>query len=229
MTDTTTDTRSTVTPRRKRSPVALALVSVIVLVGVGLLAYFFYFQTYHLVTVDPGKLYRNGHRSMREWKNAQRHAHAKTIVAVIDDEEYNQPEFVEERNYCKANGIEYHWINVKAGTIPKPDQVKQFLAIATDPAKQPVLYHDDEGIRRAGMMMAAYQMSVLGYDKAKAKSAIQSFGHSDRTIDGVRAFIDAYDPVNGLTVDLNQSSVTFVQWSSATRPTGAPTSKPAGE
>jgi protein tyrosine phosphatase (PTP) superfamily phosphohydrolase (DUF442 family) len=226
MTDTTTDAQSPV--RHKRSLIALALVSVIVLVGVGLLAYFFYFQTYHLVTVDPGKLYRNGHRSMREWKNSMRHAHAKTIVAVIDDEEYNEPEFVQERDYCKANGIGYVWINVKAGTYPKPDQVKQFLAIATDPAKQPVLYHDDEGIRRAGMMMAAYQMSVLGYDKAKAKSAIHAFNHSDRTIDGVRAFIDAYDPVNGLTVDLNATTASAGQLF-ATRPTTSPATAPAGE
>ena len=225
MTDTT-DVQPIRPPKRSR--LAPVLVSVIVLVGVGLLAYFFYFQTYHFVTVDPGKVYRNGHRSMREWKNAMRHAHAKTIVAVIDDEEYNQPEFVDERVYCKANGIDYVWINVKAGTYPKPEQVKQFLAIATDPAKQPVYYHDDEGIRRAGMMMAAYQMSVLGYDKAKAKSAIHAFGHSDRTIEGVRAFIDAYDPVNGLTVDLNKTSANVGQ-SSATRPTSAPATKPAGE
>jgi protein tyrosine phosphatase (PTP) superfamily phosphohydrolase (DUF442 family) len=227
MTDTTTDVRSP-DRQRKRSPIALALVSVIVLVGVGLLAYFFYFQTYHLVAVDPGKLYRNGHRSMREWKNAQRHVHAKTIVVVIDDEEYNQPEFVEEREYCKANGIGYHWINIKAGTYPTPQQVKEFLAIATDPAKQPVLYHDDEGIRRAGMMMAAYQMSVMGYDKAKAKSAIHAFGHSDRTIDNVRAFIDAYDPVNGLTVDLNATTASVGQ-PSATRPTSAPATTQVGE
>jgi protein tyrosine phosphatase (PTP) superfamily phosphohydrolase (DUF442 family) len=215
-------------PRRKRSALAPLLLSVIVLVAVGLLAYFFYFQTYHLVTVDGGKLYRNGHRSMREWKNAMRHAHAKTIIAVIDDEEYNQPEFVEERDYCKTNGIGYVWINVKAGTYPKPEQVKQFLAIATDPAKQPVLYHDDEGIRRAGMMMAAYQMSALGYDRAKAKAGIEAFGHSDRTIDNVRAFIDAYDPVNGLTVDLNTPSDGVGQ-PSATRPTSAPATTPAGE
>lgn len=215
-------------PPRKSRRVWLTIVSVILVTAVGLLSHFFYFETYHLVTVDPGKLYRNGHRSMREWKNAQRHAQAKTVVVVIDEEEYNQPEFVEERDYCKAHGIDYTWINIKAGTYPRPEQVKQFLVIATDPAKQPVLYHDDEGIRRAGMMMAAYQMSVMGYDKAKAKSAIEAFGHSDRTIDNVRAFIDAYDPVNGLTVDLNTPSDSVGQ-SSATRPTTSSARNPAGE
>jgi protein tyrosine phosphatase (PTP) superfamily phosphohydrolase (DUF442 family) len=213
---------------RSSHRIGLTVVSVILVTAIGLLSHFFYFETYHLVAVDPGKLYRNGHRSMREWKNAQRHAHAKTIVAVIDEEEYHQPEFVEERDYCKANGIGYVWINVKAGTYPTADQVKQFLAIASDPAKQPVLYHDDEGIRRAGMMMAAYQMTVLGYDKAKAKAAIHPFGHSDRTIDNVRTFIDAYDPANGLTVDLNETTAA-VGHPSATRPTSAPAAKPTGE
>jgi protein tyrosine phosphatase (PTP) superfamily phosphohydrolase (DUF442 family) len=165
---------------------------------------------------------------MREWKNAQRHAHARTIVAVIDDEEYNQPEFVEERDYCKAHGIDYIWIKVKAGTYPRPEQVKQFLSIATDPAKQPVYYHDDEGIRRAGMMMAAYQMSAMGYDRAKAKAAIHPFGHRDRTMDGVRAFIDAYDPAKGLTRDLNQPSASGGQ-PSDTRPTRSPATRSAGE
>jgi protein tyrosine phosphatase (PTP) superfamily phosphohydrolase (DUF442 family) len=224
-----TDTTDTPTNSRSKRPRFVPLIlAVILLVGVGLFTYLFYFQTYHFVVVDPGKLYRNGHRDMREWKNSMRHARAKTIVAVVDDEEYNQPEFVEERDYCKANGIGYHWINIKAGTYPTPQQVKEFLAIATDPAKQPVLYHDDEGIRRAGMMMAAYQMSVMGYDKAKAKSAIHAFGHSDRTIDNVRAFIDAYDPVNGLTVDLNATTASVGQ-PSATRPTSAPATTQVGE
>ena len=68
----------------------------------------------------------------------------------------------------------------------------------------------------------------MGYDKAKAKSAIEAFGHSDRTIDNVRAFIDAYDPVNGLTVDLNGASDAVGQ-TSATRPTSVPASQPAAK
>jgi hypothetical protein len=36
-------------------------------------------------------------------------------------------------------------------------------------------------------------MSVLGYDKEKAKNAILTFGHSDNTINDIRRFIDGYD------------------------------------
>jgi Mn-dependent DtxR family transcriptional regulator len=44
------------------------------------------------------------------------------------------------------------------------------------------------------MMVAAFQESVLGYDKQRAKSEILAFGHSENTINDIRRFIDAYDP-----------------------------------
>jgi hypothetical protein len=119
--------------------------------------------------------------------------------------------------------------------------VREFVAIASDPANQPVLYHDDEGIRRAGMMMAAYQESILGYDDVKANAAIQAFGHSDRTIREVRRFIEAYDPQKGLTVDLNAERAAQTglplpagvsDTSATSRPTTSasrPATAPAGE
>jgi protein tyrosine phosphatase (PTP) superfamily phosphohydrolase (DUF442 family) len=194
------------TPSRKRARI-FAIVAVFAIVA-GFLVWRQWFQTYHLVVVDPGKLYRDGNRSLREFKNTLRKTNPKTVIAVIDQQEYNEPEFVAARELVQSRGIGFHWIPIKAGAYPRPEQVRDFLAIASDPAKQPVLYHDDEGIRRAGMMMAAYQETVLGYDDAKAKAAIQAFGHSDRTIDDVRRFIDAYDPVKGLTKDLNPTTST---------------------
>jgi protein tyrosine phosphatase (PTP) superfamily phosphohydrolase (DUF442 family) len=189
---------------------------VAIILGAGFLVWRYYFETYHLVVVDPGKLYRDGNRSLREFKNTLRKTNPRTVVAIIDREEYNEPEFVAARELARSRELEWVWIPIKAGAFPRPEQVREFLAIANDPTKQPVLYHDDEGIRRAGMMMAAYQESVLGYDDAKAKAAIQAFGHSDRTIDEVRRFIDAYDPVQGLTVDLNA----FPATSATTIPSG---------
>ena len=74
------------------------------------------------------------------------------------------------------------------------DQIDEFLKIAADPKRQPVLVHCAQGVRRTGMMVAAYQESVLGYDQSKAKAAILSFGHSQRTMSDVTKFIDLYDP-----------------------------------
>ena len=44
------------------------------------------------------------------------------------------------------------------------------------------------------MFVAAYQESVLGYDKEKTKQSILTFGHSDNTIADITKFIDSYNP-----------------------------------
>jgi protein tyrosine phosphatase (PTP) superfamily phosphohydrolase (DUF442 family) len=156
-------------------------------------AYFTWFATYHFVIVDKGKLYRDGNRGIREFRNAVRQSGARTVISIVDDTEVQAPEFRDEEAYLAQHGIEYVRIPIRKGRYPTNEQLKQFLAIASDPVKQPVLYHDNEGIRRAGMMMAAYQESVLGYDDARAKAAIQRFGHSDRTLNDVVRFIEGYD------------------------------------
>ena len=43
-------------------------------------------------------------------------------------------------------------------------------------------------------MAAAYQMSVLGYDKERVKKEMLTFGHSDRTVGDIKRFVDNYDP-----------------------------------
>jgi protein tyrosine phosphatase (PTP) superfamily phosphohydrolase (DUF442 family) len=196
-----TDTDGHIAPTRPRGLVPL--VAILAAVLIGFLVWRQWFETYHLVVVDEGKLYRDGNRSLREFKNTLRKAKPKTVIGVLDEKEFGEPEFVAARELVKSRGMEFHWIPIPAGWYPTDAQVREFLKIASDPSKQPVLYHDDEGIRRAGMMMAAYQESVLGYDDEKAKAAMQSFGHSERTTNEVRRFIDVYDPAKGLAVDLN--------------------------
>jgi protein tyrosine phosphatase (PTP) superfamily phosphohydrolase (DUF442 family) len=222
-------TTTAAAPKRGVGGTGRVVIVIAVLALAAFLVWRQWFETYHLVVVDPGKLYRDGNRSIREYKNTLRRTSPKTIVTIIDQSEYNEPEFTESREIAKRRGIEYHWIPVMAGAYPTADQVRQFLAIASDPAKHPVLYHDDEGIRRAGMMMAAYQETVLGYDDERAKAAIQSFGHSERTIGDVKAFIDAYDPVNGLTIDLNQIRPSPARSATAPATTAPAAATAAGE
>jgi protein tyrosine phosphatase (PTP) superfamily phosphohydrolase (DUF442 family) len=159
----------------------------------GLLGWWFRLDTYHLVTVHEGVLYRDGNRGMREFTAAVRTARPKTVICLVDDDELRGQEYVDEQEFLGRAGIAFVRIPIVKGDWPTTAQIRQFLSITTDPARQPVLFHDNEGIRRAGMMMAAYQESVLGYDDARAKAAIRGFGHSERTIRDVETFILAYD------------------------------------
>jgi protein-tyrosine phosphatase len=176
----------------------LGVLCVSVVLIAGFLIWRQWFETYHLAVVDPGKLYRDGNRGVREYANTLRKVRPKTVVTLIDDEELAhgaKPEFAAEAQLVQQRrDIELVRIPVPLGGWPDGDQIDRFLAIATDPAKQPVVVHCAQGVRRTGMLAAAYQMSVLGFSKQRAKAEMLTFGHSMRTVGDVQRFIDVYDP-----------------------------------
>ena len=79
------------------------------------------------------------------------------------------------------------------GRLADGDQLQRFLSIVQDPTKQPVLVHCAQGVRRTGMMVAAYQRSVLNYSADQAKPAAD-LRPQPRTVGDVQRFIDVYDP-----------------------------------
>lgn len=181
----------------------------VVLAAIGFLVWRQWFETYHFAVVQPGVLYRDGNRGPREFATMVRKCHPKTIVGLIDDQEIadaEKPEFKAEIEFARQQGIAIERIPIPLGGWPTTEDVRRFLEIVTDPSHQPVIVHCAQGVRRTGMMAAAYQESVLGYDSAKAKAAILRFGHSQRSIGDVERFIDVYDPVKReVTKQLEQS------------------------
>lgn len=170
----------------------------ILIVGTGLALWVhLHVGTYHLATVQPGVLYRDGARSIPELGAAVKKVKANTVVSLIDDTELkdpNKPQFAQEPGYLAGQGVRYQRIAVKLGGWPTSEDIQAFLTTTQTASSQPVLLHCAQGVRRTAMFVAAYQESVLGYDKNKAKDAILSFGHSDKTIDEIKLFIDNYDP-----------------------------------
>lgn len=184
--------------RRRR---ALVLVTVGLLLGLSAFGVWRErFQTYHLATVTPGVLYRDGNRGLREFENAVRQSGAKTIVSLIDDRELaaaDKSQFKHEADFLARSGIRLERIPVKLGGWPTAADVAKFLSVVEDKRSQPVLVHCAQGVRRTGMMVAAYQKSELKLTDEQAKSAILTFGHSRRTVGDVERFIDGYDPAVG--------------------------------
>ena len=150
-------------------------------------------RTYHFAVVQAGVLYRDGNRGMAEFSHALRRAQARTVVALVDDREFAQEQFQAEERYCRDHGIALERLVIVPGGWPTQEQVREFLRLAGDKERQPVLVHCAQGVRRTGIMVAAFEESILGYDARRAKEGILSFGHSQRTVGDIRAFIDAYD------------------------------------
>jgi protein tyrosine phosphatase (PTP) superfamily phosphohydrolase (DUF442 family) len=184
-------------PVPRMGPVVLSFAAFLVIAGVGI--WWWKYQTYHLAMVDNGKLFRDGNRGIREFVNTLGVVKPRTIVSLVDDNEVadrSKPEFLDEIKYAKDHGIPLERIPVRLGGWPTTEDVRRFLEVSRDERKQPVLVHCAQGVRRTGMLVAAYQLSVLDYDKQRAKDEILRFGHSDRSIGDVKRFIDIYDPVN---------------------------------
>lgn len=154
-------------------------------------------RTYHLATVQDGVLYRDGLKSAAQFDATLNRVHPKTVVSLIDEHELadpHKPQLAAEAAICSAHGVALDRIPVTLGGWPTSDEIRSFLAIVQDPKNQPVLVHCAQGVRRTGIFVAAYEESVLGWDKDKTKAAIQSFGHGQDTVRDIKRFIDGYDP-----------------------------------
>jgi len=153
------------------------------------------FGTYHFAEVEKGVLYRDGNRGLREFRTALRKSNAKTVVMLNDDQEIQKEPFKTELQLLEDHKIEVVRIPVKLGGYPTTDQVRQFLSVMNDRSKWPVLVHCAQGVRRTGMMVAAYQESAMGFDDAKAKSCILPWGRkpTSQTLADVQTFINVYD------------------------------------
>jgi protein-tyrosine phosphatase len=169
-------------------------VACIAAVAVGVWIWWQYFSVYHLARVQDGVLYRDGVRSAREFATALRRVSPKTIVSLVDEREIGQEPFIGEMAICKEKNIDVVRIPVPLGGWPSGEQIRKFLAVVNDPNRRPVLVHCAQGVRRTGMMVAAYQESVMNLYAQQAKDAMLTFGHSQRTIGDVQRFIDLYEP-----------------------------------
>jgi protein tyrosine/serine phosphatase len=154
-------------------------------------------STYHLATVQEGVLYRDGLKSRAQFGATLDRIHPKTVVSLIDENELadpRKPQLAAEAELCSQRGITLDRIPVKLGGWPTSDDIRKFLAIVNDKQSQPVLVHCAQGVRRTGIFVAAYEESVLGWDKEKTKDAVLSFGHRTDTVNDIKRFIDGYDP-----------------------------------
>jgi Uncharacterized protein conserved in bacteria len=157
--------------------VALILVALLG-TGIGIHLYREHKLYYHFDTVDPGKLYRSGILTYEGMRRVKEDTGIRTVVNLIargelkDDSWYDR-----EKEIVDKLGLEFVDIPMGSGCPPQPEQVRQFLRIATDPDKQPVLVHCEQGVVRTGMMVSVYEVMELKRDPDQVYDTLPMFGH----------------------------------------------------
>ncbi len=116
----------------------------------------------HFVQVDDG-LYRGGQPTLDGIRKLSTMG-VKTIVNL----RRSSKEMVEERRLAEQLGMRWVNIPVRAWWRPSEAQIRQFLAIASDPAQRPVFVHCRLGRNRTGVMMANYRIAHDGWPTRRA-------------------------------------------------------------
>lgn len=170
-----------------------------VVIGLGIWFYrdFYRMRKFHIV--EDGVVFRcatqTGDLSQRRlFENTK----AKTVVILRTEEEKQKGDWWERESRIAAEyGVELIWLHMDYDKAPTPEQIRRFLEIVDDPARQPVIFHCEVGVIRTGMMAAAYRLERSGWSNAEALKEYEQIagGHAqnpDRA--GLKEWILNYRP-----------------------------------
>jgi tyrosine-protein phosphatase SIW14 len=172
----------------------ITIVLIAVAIGGAVWIWQAWFKTYHFAEVRPGVLYRDGVRSMGEFRHALRKGRIRTVIMLIDNDEIGREPFKGEVEYCRSNGINLIHIPVLVSHRPTTDDVRRFLDVMAEPKNHPALVHCSQGVRRTAMVVAAYQRSAMNYSAEQTKKAMLLWGRKPDRLADIVGFIDDYDP-----------------------------------
>jgi protein tyrosine/serine phosphatase len=97
-----------------------------------------------------------------------------------------------DRALLEGTGLGYVHIRSTAWH-PEDEDVVAFLAVALDPARQPVLVHCEHGADRTGLMVASYRRAAQGWTLDEALAELPAFGFHEVWA-GIRRALAAQDP-----------------------------------
>ena len=112
------------------------------------------------------------------------------VRTIVDLQEYGDPA---EPAAARAAGLRYVRIGMNTRVNPTPAQLRQFLAIVTDPEQGAVYVHCAGGHHRTGVMTAVYRMLTEGWTGAQAFAEMKKHGFgADGLHPEFKAFVLAF-------------------------------------
>ena len=154
------------------------------------------FGTYRLVEIEKGVLYSTGLRKVDDLNNAALTTGAKAVLLCSDTVELETPLLSASQTYAFHSKMRVEDFRVGPGNWPTSQDIDGALHVIDRLSRRPVIIVSVDGVRRPGMVVAAYLTSVLKYDKAAAMKRVrQLYGVSPGLAD-VERFLEVYEPAS---------------------------------
>jgi tyrosine-protein phosphatase SIW14 len=136
----------------------------------------------HFGVVEEGALYRCGQPTAAELEQLIAKYGLRTVVSLRGTRGADDPDGWEqaEREVCRAKGVDFVAIPCNHKNPPTPEQVRQFLDLARDPARRPVLVHCRIGQQRTLLFCALYRVHIQGQDPKAAVQEMDRLGFNVR-------------------------------------------------
>lgn len=125
--------------------------------------------------VVPGVLYRSSQLPPIALRRICRNNGIQTIINLRSPGDLTRdPKAVAEQQFAKEAGIQF--INLPYNTLGPDATFERALKVIQDASNQPVLVHCAGGKERAGVIVAAYRITVQGWSAERALEEMKSYG-----------------------------------------------------
>lgn len=179
---------------KKRQCIIGTIILSVVLISVG----WHKLGPYHFKVVKKNVLYRGGSQEMYNLHYLQHKYDLKTIVSLRAKNEpgFRSDWYQKETDFCEDNDIQFYNIPMGGKEPPTDKQVKQWLGILNNESNYPVYVHCAQGVKRTGIMVALYEISINQKDPQMVWDELPRFGHDldKESFQPLKDFVLNYSP-----------------------------------
>ncbi len=104
------------------------------------------------------------------------HSLADLGIKTVIDVRNSGSRSLREKRLVESAGMRYVNIPLSGVAAPRPEEVREILALFDDAASAPVFIHCRQGADRTGTLIACYRIAHDGWDNHKALKEAQSLG-----------------------------------------------------
>jgi protein tyrosine/serine phosphatase len=150
----------------------------------------------HLLTVDPGVLYRSATLPTEQLTALVDRYGIRTVVNVRSQLENAQPWHDAQGDLLDEMGVRMVDLPINSGFPPNEESLNRWLTLLADESSHPILLHCEYGVIRTGVMSSVYEIEYLGRSGPESWAGFELFGGELR--DPIRTriadWITLYEP-----------------------------------